>query len=251
MKPIAIVQARTGSKRLPGKVLASICGISLVEYVILRCQLSIRLGGVILATSNKKRDDLLEDIACSMGIGIYRGSESDVLGRYLKAAETVGSEVIVRITADCPLIDPRIIDQAVDAYRTQPADYVYIRGYPNGLGAAEVLQVRALRRAHAETTQSDTYYREHVMTYLTDNPNKFSINIRSAPEDLSRPEIRLSVDEQPDLDLVRKICEYFYPRRDFGAAEIIEFLDKNPEVAGINAKISQRSDERSASSVLC
>lgn len=235
MNPIAIVQARTGSTRLPGKVLAKICDRTLLEYVLYRCKLSAKLAGVMLATTKLKDDDPLELIAHSMKVGIFRGSENDVLERYLKAAELANADVVVRITADCPLIDPDIIDQAIEVYLQSPADYVFISGYPGGLGAAEVLTISSLRRAYEETAPSDTYYREHVMTYLTDNPTKFSLRIKQAPPGVNRPEFKLSVDEQSDLDVVRHICEYFYPRMDFSAHEIIAFLDQHPEISCINA----------------
>jgi spore coat polysaccharide biosynthesis protein SpsF len=241
MKPIAIVQARMASTRLPGKVLARICDSTLLEYVLHRCKLSLELNGVVLATTTLKDDDPLELIGRSMGVGVFRGSESDVLERYILAAEAASVDVIVRITGDSPLIDPGIIDQVIELYLESHCDYVFISGYPNGLGAAEVLTVPSLRRAYEETTVGDTHYREHVMTYLTDNPSKFSLCIKQAPRDLYRPELRLCVDEQPDLDVVRLICEHFYPRRDFSAREIITFLDRHPEVSRINTHVKQKA----------
>ena len=226
MTPIAIVQARTGSSRLPGKVLARICDLTLLEYVLHRCKLSRKLGDIVLATTTLKEDDRLEVIARSMNIGVFRGSENDVLERYLKAAELFKAVVIVRITADCPLIDPRIIDQAIEVYLQSSADYVFISGYPNGLGAAEVLPVSVLQRAYEETDPSQTYYREHVTTYILENPSKFTLHIKQALPELSRPDLKLSVDEQHELDLIRSICEHFYPRIDFSTREIISFLEQ-------------------------
>ena len=239
MNPIAIVQARTGSTRLPGKVLAKICDRTLLEYVLYRCKLSAKLAGVMLATTKLKDDDPLELIAHSMKVGIFRGSENDVLKRYIQAAEQVEADVIVRITADCPLIDPEIIDQAIEDYLQCPADYVFITGYPNGLGAAEVLTVSALQRAYEETAPNETYYREHVMTYITDNPIKFSLRIKQAPAELNRPEFNLSVDVKSELDVVRRICEHFYPRMNFSTREIIVFLDEHPEVLSLNTSVKQ------------
>lgn len=235
MNPIAIVQARTGSTRLPGKVLAKICDRTLLEYVLYRCKLSAKLAGVMLATTKLKDDDPLELIAHSMKVGIFRGSENDVLERYIQAAELVEAGVIVRITADCPLIDPGIVDQAIEVYLQSPADYVFISGYPRGLGAVEVLTATLLQRAYEETAPSETYYREHVTTYINSNPTRFSLLIKQAPPELNRPELKLSVDEQHELDVVRHICEHFYPRMDFSAHEIITFLDQHPEISCINA----------------
>lgn len=239
--PTAIIQARAGSTRLQGKVLAGIQDRTVLEYVIRRCRLSKKLNNVVLATTVLPIDDPVAGLAGSLGVDVFRGSESDVLDRYVKAAEWCGADVIVRITADCPLIDPAIIDQTVDMYMEKPADYVFFNGYPNGLGAAEVLTLTALRQARAETSPEDVYYREHVMTYLTDNPDKFSLEIYQAPAEFFRPELRLSVDESDDLELVRRVCNAFYPRFNFSTREIIDFFDRNSELAVLNAHVIQKT----------
>jgi len=202
--------------------------------------LSAKLSGVILATTKLKDDDPLEAIARSMDMGVFRGSENDVLERYVKAAELANVDVIVRITADCPLIDPEIIDQVIEDYLQSPADYVFITGYPNGLGAAEVLTVSALQQAYEETESNETYYREHVMPYITDNPMKFSLRIKQAPVELNRPMCNLYVDVKSELDVVRRIYEHFYPRMNFSTREIIAFLDENPEVLSLNTSVKKR-----------
>lgn len=236
-----IIQARYGSTRLPGKVLKNISGFTMLDWVIYRCGLSRNVKEIVLATSNLIQDDSVAEIGENSGIGVFRGSEIDVLERYVQAAEWAGFDVVVRITADCPLIDPIIIDQAVSIYQESSADYIYIDGYPNGLGAAEILSLSSLKKVMSETAPDELYYREHVMTYITENGTRFLINIQKAPEGLNHPEIRLCVDEKEDLDLVRIVCKKFFPRRDFTTAEIIGFLHDYPEYGQINRHIKQKT----------
>lgn len=230
-----------GSSRLPGKVLAKIEDKAILEWIFHRCGLSVKTSGLVLATTDLPADTPLEALAKRWNIPAFRGSESDVLGRYLGAAEMVGADPVIRITADCPLIDPGIIDQAIDAYMAAPADYLYIDGYPNGLGAAEVISLSGLKRAFFATGPSDAYYREHVMTYLTANPDDFLLRIERAPENLFWPELRLCVDEALDLEVVRLVCRHFAPRMDFTAAEIISFLREKTGITAINADVVQKN----------
>ncbi|MCK4821032.1 hypothetical protein KA005_35030, partial [bacterium] len=151
------------------------------------------------------------------------------------------ADPIVRITGDCPLIEPAVIDEAINLYDETHADYVYIKGYPIGVGEVEVLPLSALERILKETTSEDIYYREHVMTYIMDYPEKFKVNIQEAPELYQRSDIRLTVDEPDDLEVIRRICEHFSPRVDFSLPEVIEFLDQHPEIAALNAHVKQKT----------
>jgi spore coat polysaccharide biosynthesis protein SpsF len=241
MRPIAIIQARMDSIRLPGKVLKPLCDDVVLGYVITRCLQSKKLGGVILATSECPVEDCLAEFAASRSIPVFRGSKNDVLSRYVKAAEWSGAEVVVRITADCPLVAPEVIDKAVELYEMQSPDYAYIDGYPIGLGAVEVLRVSAIKQVCKEVASGANYYREHVVPYLLENPDRFKLAIEQAEPQCCRPELRVCVDEPLDLEVVCRICEYFYPRKDFSAYEVIEFLDKNSEVAVINKYVKQRT----------
>jgi len=134
-----------------------------------------------------------------------------------------------------------VIDRVCIRYAESSVDYVYVDGYPNGLGAAEVVRVAALRRAAAETAPEETYYREHVATYLTAHPDRFALDIGTAPPGCHRPEIRLSVDEAPDLDVVRRVVDHFGERLDFTTAEIIAFLDAHPDIARLNRHVQQKA----------
>ncbi len=236
MKPPIIIQARTGSKRLPRKVLAELAGRTVLEYVIRRCRQSKNSSKVIVATSALPEDDAVAQLAAFLETPVYRGSENDVLLRYTEAARYFDATVLIRITADCPLIDPAFIDRVVDIYRQAPVDYVFVQGYPDGVGAAELLTLSALERSLAETRPDETYYREHVMTYILNHPEKFSLHIEDAPSAFLKPEIHLSVDESDDLEIVRRICGHFAPRLDFHTEEIMEFLADHPDLAQLSKR---------------
>jgi len=232
MRPPIVIQARTGSTRLPGKVLANVAGRTVLEYVILRCLQNRSGAGVTVATSVRPGDDAVETLAASLGVRVYRGSEDDVLSRYVEAARMLGADVLIRITADCPLIDPRVIDQVVEIHRhAQEADYVFVQDYPVGLGSAELVKLSALERSLAETSPGQTYYREHVVTYILDHPEKFRLHLEDAPPAFRKPNLHLAVDEHEDLEIVRHICEHFAPRIDFRTDEVLTFMEENPDLA--------------------
>jgi spore coat polysaccharide biosynthesis protein SpsF len=240
MKPIAIVQARMSSTRLPGKVLKELAGRTVLEYVVRRCQLSRRLAGVILATTDEPLDDPIAALGKSMGVGVYRGSRDDVLDRYVQAATAAGGDPIVRITSDCPLIEPAIIDEVVESYEQTGAEFIYTDGFPRGTGDAELMPLAALQRAWNETRTDEAYYREHVITYPWRHPERFRHHTIDAPEDIRQRDYRLCVDEANDLEVIRRICEHFAPRIDFRLAEVLAFLGQHPEIAAINRHVAQK-----------
>ncbi|MBI4965623.1 MAG: glycosyltransferase family protein [Desulfomonile tiedjei] len=234
-----IIQARTGSQRLPRKVLAELANGTVLEYVIRRCRQS-RLGSnVIVATSVLPRDDAVEALSVSLGVPVFRGSEDDVLSRYIDTARAFRANVLIRITADCPLIDPSVIDKVIGIYRLGPVDYITVEGYPVGLGDVELATLPALERCLAETSPAETYYREHVATYISTHPDRFHSRSESPPPALKKPEIHLAVDEPGDLEIVRRICEYFSPRLDFRTAEILAFLEEHPDLLASSMRRSQ------------
>jgi spore coat polysaccharide biosynthesis protein SpsF len=242
VRATAIIQARVGSSRLPGKVLSQLaCGMSVLEYTIARCRLSRRLVDVGVATTERSDDDEVVRMAERLGVPVHRGSEHDVLDRYVRAAQCFGADPVVRITADSPLVDPANIDEVIDNFEASPADYVGVDGYPLGLGIAECASAAALQRARALTRSDEPRYREHVTTYLICHPEQFTVRILIADEKLRRPELRLTIDEPPDLVVTRRVAEHFAPRIAYSIAEIIAFLDTHPEVVAINAHVRQRS----------
>jgi len=232
MKIVAIIQARCGSSRLPGKVLMDIAGYPMFSRVVQRARQAQTLTEVVLATSTARRDEPLVSLAAGLDIRCFRGSECDVLDRFVGAARAFNADIVVRLTADCPLLDGAVIDRVVSAFQeTALMDYAsntLNRTYPHGLDV-EVVAVEALVRAHKEAQLP--YEREHVTPYIYNHPELFSLrNVTHIP-DLSA--YRITVDEAADLTVVQKIYQHF-DERNFTFLEVISFLMQNPEVAQLN-----------------
>jgi spore coat polysaccharide biosynthesis protein SpsF (cytidylyltransferase family) len=240
-KSIVVIQARTGSSRLPNKVLLPLSQGSVLDYVISRCLRSGKAKGVVVATTVTASDDPIVETAKRWGVPCFRGSEADVLDRYVRAGEAAGAEQVVRVTADCPLIDPAVIDEVITIFEQNPADYVYIEGMPNGLGAAELMPLATLQRVWTLTRPEDAHAREHVMTYITAHPDQFRLTIRACDPAVHRPDWRLCVDEAADLEVIRRIAAHFAPRTDFSGIEIVRFLDASPTILAINHGVRQRT----------
>jgi spore coat polysaccharide biosynthesis protein SpsF len=194
-----VLQARFGSTRLPGKALATIGGISLLERCLRRLRLA-RVGQVVLATTTLAEDDVLAAVAARMGIGVYRGSADDVLGRYLSAATAFRFDIVIRATGDNPAVDtaaPRRVLRGLGA-----SDYVCEDGLPYG-GGVEAVRLSALSRAAADATASAD--REHVTTFVRERPEVFEVVRLVAPRPLHRPDVRVTVDTDLDLAHVRQL----------------------------------------------
>jgi spore coat polysaccharide biosynthesis protein SpsF len=233
VKIVAIIQARMGSSRLPGKVLADICGRPMLYYVHSRAQQARSLNLVTVATSNQPSDDVVESFCATSGVPCFRGSQNDVLDRYYRAAKHFDSDIIVRLTADCPLLDPIIIDKVVQTFISGGFDYVsncQDPTYPDGLDT-EVFTWKALERAWQDARRPSE--REHVTAYITNNPELFRIECMKNGEDFSR--MRWTVDEPADLELVRQIYRLVGERSTFGMNEILALFDNHPELYAINA----------------
>ena len=240
MKTVAIVQARMGSTRLPGKSLMPVAGKPMLAHVLERLGVSRRVDQIIVATSTAPRNAAIVQLAREMGIGAFAGSEEDVLDRYYQAANAAGADIVIRITGDCPLIDPSVVDQAVALFQETSTDYLRTSEFPRGLDT-EVFSLHNLERAWKETTRD--YEREHVTPYFYRNPEKFNLKELVAAEPLRRPELRLCVDTEEDLALVREIFARLYvpPGRIFTTVEVIAALDKEPRLKQINARVVQKT----------
>jgi len=226
LKTAVIIQARMGSTRLPGKVLMSISGKPMVQHVLDRLSFAKKIDVIILAIPNTKENDVLEEFAKENNIIYVRGSEEDVLGRYYKAAEKFKIDVIVRITADCPLIDPEIVDLVVEKHLISGADYTsnnLKRTFPLGLDM-QVFNFDVLERAHKEA--KNTFDKEHVVPYIHQRPDIFKLESVEAKGALKRPELRLTVDTEEDLQAVREIYKSLYqPSKIFYTKEVINLLN--------------------------
>ena len=240
MKPIAIIQARMSSTRLPGKVLKDLAGQTVLDYVVRRCRLSRRLAGVVVATTDEPADDAIVAWAQSREIGVFRGSRDDVLDRYVHAALGAGADPIIRITSDCPLIEPAIIDEVLDSHERTGAEFIWCDGFPRGSGDAELVTLPALQRAWQATRPDEACYREHVITYHWRHPELFRHHVVEASEAIRALDYRLCVDEEDDLRAIRRICANFAPRIDFDLSEIAGYLGQHPEVAAINRHVVQK-----------
>lgn len=241
MKTVAIVQARTGSTRLPRKVLADIGGEVMLGRVLSRLRRAATLDEVRVATTVDADDDAIADWCAARGVPVTRGPEEDVLLRYLLAARDSGADVLVRITSDCPLIDPAIVDAIVRLRAETHADYAgntVLRTYPDGLDA-EAFTLDALRRADVAVTEG--FDRLHATSYIYRNPHMFRLANLAAP--INREEVRWTVDTADDLALVRRIYAAFGNRDDFGWEQALALYDSDPALVAINSHIRPKAIE--------
>lgn len=225
-KTALIVQARMGSKRLPGKVLKEVLGKPLLEYQIERLS-KVRLSSqLIVATTSLDKDDPIALLCEKMGVAVFRGSEKDVLSRYYEAATEVGAEVIVRVTADCPLIDPKLVDEVIERFLFLPPKVDYAsncleRTFPVGMDT-EVFSYDTLKSTWKLAKKPEE--REHVTLYMYRGKSPFSVanvaNIRGNQSD-----VRLTVDTPEDFKRVEDILTKLYPfKQDFGLDDILEVI---------------------------
>lgn len=236
---LCITQARMGSSRLPGKVLRQVLGQPLLKFHTDRLRRSVAVDELVVATSTDAGDDAIAEYCAGEGLAVFRGSEQDVLDRFYQCASGIDAGIIVRVTSDCPLIDPAIIDLAVAAFRgAGNTDYLRTdpARYPRGLDA-EVFSRAALEAAWSEA--KDPEEREHVTPFLYRNPARFGLDI-FAEADAEGAEFRLCVDEENDFRLVSAVLEALYPGNpDFGWRDLVAFLRAEPELAALNAQVQQ------------
>ncbi len=244
MKMVCIVQARMGSSRLPGKVAMDILGKTMLERVIDRALAIDHIDQVVVATSSKPADQRVASLAQKLGVPCFRGSESDVLDRYYQTAEAYRANAVVRITADCPLLDPQISSLVVRRFLEIRPDYcanTLERTFPRGLDT-EVVSIQALETSHREATESPD--REHVTRFIWRQPQKFTLlSVRGSDDNSNH---RWTVDTPEDLEFVKKIYRHIlntpHGERAFhGSDKILALLHKHPDWVDINASIEQKS----------
>lgn len=236
----AIIQARVNSTRLPNKVLKRVCGKTLLEHEVSRVKRVKSIDSIIIATTRNKDDNAIARVANRLGVRCFRGEENDVLDRYYHAAQQIGADDIVRITGDCPLIDPTIIDLVVGCYLKNKRKFDYISNvspptFPDGMDV-EVFSSSALLQSWREAKLPSE--REHVTPYITNNPNYFRIKNVMSSRDMSH--LRFTVDEPRDLILIRKIFLHLYPRKTyFILNDIIELIKHDSKLTVLNAGINR------------
>ncbi|HEX7117803.1 MAG TPA: glycosyltransferase family protein [Longimicrobiales bacterium] len=241
MKRVVIIQARTGSTRLPGKVLMDLAGEPMLGRQLRRLERCRRVDEIVVATTRHAADDAIVSIARRYGVRWFRGDELDVLARYIGAARESGAELIVRITSDCPLIDPEVVDRVVEALerRSSTCDYaanVIERSYPRGLDT-EALYADTLERIGR--LASSEAAREHVTHFIRERPELFTVH--SVVDDEDNSDLRWTVDTREDLELVRRLYGRLeLDRRHVPYRAIVQFMRENPELCAINSGVPQK-----------
>jgi spore coat polysaccharide biosynthesis protein SpsF len=217
-RTVAIIQARMGSSRLPGKMMMDLCGQPLLHWVLSRVKKTKLADSILLATSDTKKDDPLEKLAQELKMPVFRGSETDVLGRFLAAAQMAKADSIVRICGDNPLVSPEEIDRLISFFQNtmqkeNTSENLYAfnfasklgNQYPNGFGA-EIFSMSLLKKI--SKLDDELSSREHVTKYIWDHPEQFKIRTFSAPNEIAYPSVRLDVDSEEDLEKLNVLCAH-------------------------------------------
>ncbi len=239
---VTIIQARMGSSRLPGKVLLNLGGRPVLAQEAIRAARAELVHELVIATTTDAADDPIEAFCEENGYACFRGNVYDVLDRYYQAAKWVGADIIVRLTADCPMIDPQVIDEVLRQFITSGADFgcnrlppPWKRTFPIGLDV-EVCTFAALERAWNEAEIK--YEREHVMPYLYDEPGRFKVIVVDAEDDQGA--LRWTVDTPQDLEMLRRFWALLGDRDDFTWREALAVYQAHPELAEINAAVQHK-----------
>lgn len=240
MRIVIIVQARMGSTRLPGKVLRKVAGKPLLGYLIERLRKVKQMDHLVVATTHKAEDQIIVDYCQALHTDVFRGSEENVLDRYIQAGKFASADIVVRITADCPIIDPQIVDQLITFYLAHDYHFVsnaLMRTFPYGM-EVEVFSLKDLIRAADRSTTAEE--QEHVTPVFYLHPKSFKIFNVTFPEDLSR--YRLTVDTPADFEVVKHLIEILYPSNPFfNLNEMILLLKEHPEWVELNAHIPHKT----------
>ncbi len=235
---LAILQARVSSSRLPGKVLKPLLGKAMLLRQIERVQRASSVQRLLVATSTDASDDAIETLCRDAGVACFRGSLGDVLDRFYQAARPLAPKHVIRLTGDCPLADPALIDQLVAYYFDGGFDYAsnaLVPSYPDGLDA-EVFRFECLEQAWNEARLPSQ--REHVTPFINQQPGRYKLGNLRGESDLSH--LRWTVDEPEDFDFVSRIYQALYAANPaFATADILRLLAENPELAGINTGIER------------
>jgi spore coat polysaccharide biosynthesis protein SpsF len=245
MRIVATIEARMSSKRLPEKVLKKLDGMPSLELQIRRMRRSCLIDDIVLATTKKDTDDILAGFAKDLGIHVFRGSEEDVLSRILGAAQSVEGDLQVQTTGDCPLIDPTIIDEIIQAFLDYRHQFDFISNeieltYPNGLDC-RVFPVSVL--AEIDKLCDDPIHRVHGTTFIYNGSGENAYRIKNipAPFKLNHPEWRWCLDTREDLKFLNTVCRHFGNRKtEFSALELASWLESNPDLIAINSHVQKK-----------
>ncbi len=243
MKVVAIIQARMSSTRLPGKVLKLATGRTMLDRMVERVRKARTTNHVIVATTTDPSDNAIVRACAKLGVEVYRGSLHDVLDRFYQAALVHKAGVIVRLTGDCPLIDPSLIDEVVTALIQKDADFAcnrlpppFTRTYPIGLDV-EACTFKALEQAWREAKEK--HEREHVLPYLYEVPGRFNVLQLNYKTDLGH--LRWTLDTPEDLLLLRRIYRHFRGRNNFSWLEVLQLQQQKPALFTVNARVQHKT----------
>jgi len=241
-KILIVVQARMSSSRLPGKVILPILGESLLYRMMERLKMIRYQACFVIAIPDEKQEDILEQEAAKIGVSCYRGSRDNLLDRHYQAAKLYNADIVLKIPSDCPLIDPRIIDQVLDFYFAGQGKYDYVSNlhpatFPDG-NDVEIMTIQCLERTWKEAARQLEL--EHTTPYIWENQDKFSIGnvVWDTGNDYSMTH-RFTIDYLPDYEFIKAVFEELYPKKpDFSCDDILELLEKRPDIYQINAAYS-------------
>jgi spore coat polysaccharide biosynthesis protein SpsF len=244
MKTVAIIQARMGSTRLPGKVMKNLSGKTVLSQVIARVKACPRVDEVVVATTARPEDAIIVEESHRCGVKSFRGSQEDVLSRYYLAAREAGAETVVRVTADCPLFDPQVLERMLSQFQTLSTggpgpDYfsnTLKRTFPRGLDA-EIFTMAALERAHRQAVAP--FDREHVTPYIYRHPESFVLQNFANPVDLSHH--RWTLDTAADWRLLEAVYAALNRQGTiFTTQAVLDLLESRPELVALNAHVEQK-----------
>lgn len=242
MRIVCIIQARTGSTRLPGKVLKPLADKPILWHDLVRLKAARRLDEVVVATTYKEQDDPVAELAAQCGVRVLRGDEDNVLSRYFYAAQMAAADVVVRVTSDCPLIDPVTLDEVVDGFCQGNYDYFATpvpSKYPRGLDVEVFSYATLLETMRRAVPGPET---EHVTWYIYNHQNVFRCGWLTGREPLIRPQYRLCVDTEEDYNLLQQIYTHLYqPGQIIPIDAVMALLDARPDLARLNAHVRQKT----------
>jgi spore coat polysaccharide biosynthesis protein SpsF len=239
MKIVTIVQARMGSSRLPGKVMLDLMGSTVLARVVQRLRRAKFTGELVIATTRNRVDDVIVSECDRIGVKVFRGEEEDVLDRYYGAARAFNADVIVRITSDCPLIEPEISDHTIRAFLERLPDYAsntLQRTFPRGMDT-EIVTAQALMDAWKSAKQP--YQRSHVTAYIYENPGLF--DLLSVPGKVDHSWQRWTLDTPEDLRFIRAVYEHMDDPDNFNWLDVLSLLEQNPELLELNSHVTQKT----------
>jgi len=244
MKIVAIIQARMGSSRLPNKVMMPISETPILGWMIERVSACSEIDEIVIATTTSRQDDLIANFFQGSGCSIFRGSEHDVLDRYYRAAKKFNADLIVRITGDCPLLDPRILKEMIEYFLSERPDFLsnsepLPSSWPDGMDIS-IITIEALTKAWLSSRKPSE--REHVTFYFWNNPNQFKCRRIEHIPDLSN--YRITLDYEEDFELIKRVIENFGAKdseklKNISMDQIINFIKDDPGLYKINHKYTR------------